>query len=114
MEEDGRTAPDAEAAMAAGAAREEGDHVPHLCAMELETGRTHQLRLQLAAMGSAIVGDTRYRGVVGRVHRGLSVDDDTSRFGQEPEAIALQAARIEFEWQGRTVVFSTDRPSWAL
>ncbi|CAM9852649.1 unnamed protein product [Ectocarpus sp. 12 AP-2014] len=114
VEEDGSTVPDAEAATAAEAAREEGDNVPHLCAMELETGRTHQLRLQLAAMGSAIVGDTRYRSVVGRVHRGLRVDDDTSKFGQEPEAIALQAARIEFEWQGRTVVFSTDRPSWAL
>lgn len=90
------------------------DHAPHLCAMELETGRTHQLRLQLAAMGAAIVGDTRYRGVVGRVHRGLKADDDNSKFGQEPEAIALQAARIEFEWRGSTVVFSTDRPSWAL
>ncbi|CAM9518160.1 unnamed protein product [Scytosiphon promiscuus] len=90
------------------------DDVPHLCAMELETGRTHQLRLQLAAMGAAIVGDSRYRGVVGRVHRGLKADDDNSKFGQEPEAIALQAARIEFEWRGSTVVFSTDRPSWAL
>ena len=90
------------------------EHVPHLCAMELDTGRTHQLRLQLAAMGAAIVGDTRYRGVVGRVHRGLRADDDTSKFGQEPEAIALQAARIEFEWEGSAVVFSTERPSWAL
>lgn len=109
------------AAVVSGAAEARGegegdghDHVPHLCAMELGTGRTHQLRLQLAAMGAAIVGDTRYRGVVGRVHRGLRADDDVSKFGQEPEAIALQAARIEFEWRGSTVVYSTKRPSWAL
>lgn len=105
---------DAAATAASGAEGGEDDHVPHLCAMELDTGRTHQLRLQLAAMGAAIVGDTRYRGVVGRVHRGVQADDDTSKFGQEPEAIALQAARIEFEWRGSTVVFSTERPSWAL
>ena len=91
----------------------EDSHAPHLCAMELETGRTHQLRLQLAAMGAAIVGEKRYRGVVGRVHRGLPEDDDTSKFGEEPEEIALQAARIEFEWEGSTVVYSAARPSWA-
>lgn len=102
------------AAAAKGEEEEDDGHVPHLCAMELETGRTHQLRLQLAAVGAAIVGDTRYRGVVGRVHRGLRTDDDTSKFGQEPEAIALQAARIEFEWRGSTVVYSAARPSWAL
>lgn len=107
---------DAEAAAVPGAGAEGGEdnHVPHLCAMELETGRTHQLRLQLAAMGAAIVGEKRYRGVVGRVHRGLREDDDTSGFGEEPEEIALQAARIEFEWGGSTVVYSAARPSWAL
>lgn len=86
----------------------------HLCAMQLETGRTHQLRLQLAAMGAAVVGDTRYRGVVGRVHRGLTVDDRTDRFGQEPEAIYLQAARLQFEWRGTQVSYSADRPPWAV
>lgn len=106
---------DAEGAAAApGAGGEVDDQVPHLCAMELETGRTHQLRLQLAATGAAIVGEKRYRGVVGQVHRGLREDDDTSKFGQEPEEIALQAARIEFEWNGSTVVYSAGRPSWAL
>lgn len=92
----------------------EDNHVPHLCAMQLETGRTHQLRLQLAAMGAAIVGEKRYRRVVGRVHRGLRQDDDISKFGEEPEEIALQAARIEFEWKGSAVVYSAARPAWAL
>ena len=92
----------------------EADSYPaHLCAMQLETGRTHQLRLQLAAMGAAVVGDTRYRGIVGRVHRGLAKDDRTDIFGKEPETIALQAARIEFAWGNEWVAYSAKRPSWA-
>lgn len=103
-------------ASAGTAAAASGDdrHPPHLCAVELETGRTHQLRLQLAAMGAGIVGDTRYRGVVGRVHRGLPADDRVDAFGQEPESISLQAARLEFEWRDRRVVYSAKRASWAL
>lgn len=93
---------------------EANDSYPaHLCAMQLETGRTHQLRLQLAAMGAAVVGDTRYRGIVGRVHRGLAQDDRTDIFGKEPEMIALQAARIEFAWGNEWVAYSAKRPSWA-
>ena len=30
---------------------------------ELETGRTHQIRVHMAAIGHAVVGDERYRGV---------------------------------------------------
>jgi 23S rRNA pseudouridine1911/1915/1917 synthase len=29
----------------------------------LETGRTHQIRVHMAAIGHAVVGDARYRGV---------------------------------------------------
>lgn len=95
-------------------ARNDEEYPPHLCALQLETGRTHQLRLQLAAMGAGVVGDTRYRGVVGRIHRGVSADDRTDNFGQEPEKIALQAARLEFEWRDSRVVYSAPRPVWAL
>lgn len=30
---------------------------------QLETGRTHQIRVHMAAIGHAVVGDDRYRGV---------------------------------------------------
>lgn len=35
------------------------------CEIRLATGRTHQIRLQLAAIGSSILGDTRYSPVEG-------------------------------------------------
>lgn len=40
------------------------DPVPAaLLECELETGRTHQIRVHMAAIGHAVVGDDRYRGV---------------------------------------------------
>ena len=35
------------------------------CEIRLVTGRTHQIRLQLAAIGASILGDTRYSPVEG-------------------------------------------------
>ena len=110
---DSGVALDAEGAMMTAAREQQRYHPPHLCVMELGTGRTHQLRLQLAAMGAAIIGDTRYRGVVGRVHRGVPADDRMDIFGPEPDSIALQAARLEFEWEGERIVYSAKRPPWA-
>jgi 23S rRNA pseudouridine1911/1915/1917 synthase len=34
-----------------------------LLEFRLETGRTHQIRVHMAAIGHAVVGDERYRGV---------------------------------------------------
>ena len=44
--------------------------VVSLLTCELETGRTHQIRVHLAAIGHPIVGDNRYRGT----RPGLHVD----------------------------------------
>lgn len=91
-----------------------GGHPAHLCLLKLDTGRNHQLRMQLAAMGAGIVGDTQYRGIMGRLHRGVPEDDRTDIFGQEPEAIALTAARLEFEWNSERVVYTVRPPPWAI
>jgi 23S rRNA pseudouridine1911/1915/1917 synthase len=52
----------------------EVDHTYHdpvtvsLLTCELETGRTHQIRVHLAAIGHPVVGDARYRGVRPGLH----------------------------------------------
>ena len=53
-----------------------------LVTCRLETGRTHQIRVHLAAIGHPVVGDERYGGVRGRV--------------QSPRAF-LHAAHLGFE-----------------
>lgn len=94
--------------------QQDGGHPAHLCLLKLDTGRNHQLRMQLAAMGAGIVGDTQYRGIVGRLHRGVPEDDRTDIFGQEPATIALTAARLEFEWNSERVVYTVKPPTWAI
>jgi 23S rRNA pseudouridine1911/1915/1917 synthase len=53
-----------------------------LLSCELETGRTHQIRVHLEAIGHPVVGDTRYSG---------------GRTGIELGRPALHAAELEFE-----------------
>lgn len=74
--------------------------------------RTHQIRLQLAAIGAGIVGDMRYAPVVGKLHDGTSSCDRTDWFGPEPEQIRLHAAQLEFAW-GQQRVKYTAGPPWA-
>jgi 23S rRNA pseudouridine1911/1915/1917 synthase len=66
--------------------------------IELETGRTHQIRIQAASRGHAVLGDTQY--------------GSTIAFGPQPDdlrlrAIALHALRLTFQhpmtWQDVTV-----------
>lgn len=47
------------------------------CEIRLITGRTHQIRLQLAAIGSSILGDTRYSPVEGLLDTSEDVADTT-------------------------------------
>jgi 23S rRNA pseudouridine1911/1915/1917 synthase len=54
----------------------------------LETGRTHQIRVHLSAIGHAVVGDTRYRRQ-GRWPPGLA--------RMAPERVALHAASLSFD-----------------
>ena len=75
---------------------------PHEITVKLWTGRTHQIRLQMAALGAPLVGDERYIPVAGQL-----LDGGTDRrgeaserpcvFGPEPNLICLQASRLEFE-----------------
>lgn len=65
------------------------------CIVELVTGRTHQIRLQFAAMGFPVVGDSRYVPVAGL----LDNDDDTygdgsQLFGPDPRVIGLQCFEL--------------------
>jgi len=80
--------------------------------VQLETGRTHQIRLQAAAEGSFLLGDTRYAPVNGMTHSGHSSDDTLDRFGPEPDEVALQASRLEFQWKGSRLVFEAGKPWW--
>lgn len=55
--------------------------------IELETGRTHQVRVQAAARGHAVLGDTLY---------GSTVPFGPAYTDQREQVIALHARRLEF------------------
>ena len=59
-----------------------------LLEIELQTGRTHQIRVQAASRGLPIVGDTQYGS---QLSFGKPVDNPRER------AIGLHARRLEFE-----------------
>ena len=69
------------------------------CEIQLITGRTHQIRLQLAALGYPIVFDTRYTPVAGLLDDGMSTGDEL--FGPEPKsAIGLHCASLDIPSPG--------------
>jgi len=77
-----------------------------LCQVAIQTGRTHQIRVHLSAIGHPIVGDSLYGGV----HRRVAGD---IRAVLRLERPFLHAARLAFTHpgEGRRMEFITPLPS---
>lgn len=82
-----------------------------LVSCRLETGRTHQIRVHMAHVGHALVGDPVYGGRR-RVSEKL-VGDDLARMLNGFPRQALHAARLGFEHPvtGERMEFSADLPA---
>jgi 23S rRNA pseudouridine1911/1915/1917 synthase len=76
-----------------------------LCQVAIQTGRTHQIRVHLSAIGHPVVGDSLYGGV----HRRVAGD---IRAVQRLERPFLHAARLAFTHprEGRRMEFITPLP----
>ena len=83
-------------------------HLPGvtLCQVAIQTGRTHQIRVHLSAIGHPIVGDSLYGGV----HRRVAGD---IRAVLRLERPFLHAARLSFVHprDGRRMDFTTPLPA---
>ena len=83
-------------------------HMPGvtLCHVAIHTGRTHQIRVHLSAIGHPIVGDSLYGGV----HRRVPGDIRAVMHLERP---FLHAARLAFRHprDGRQMEFSADLPA---
>jgi 23S rRNA-/tRNA-specific pseudouridylate synthase len=82
-------------------------HLPGLtlCQVAIHTGRTHQIRVHLSAIGHPVVGDSVYGGV----HRRVAGD---IRAVQRLERPFLHAARLAFTHprEGRRMEFTAPLP----
>lgn len=67
--------------------------------VRLITGRTHQIRLQFAASGWPIVGDTKYGPAAARL---LHPAPSDTVLGEDPSCIGLHAHRLSFTLNNQT------------
>jgi 23S rRNA pseudouridine1911/1915/1917 synthase len=81
-----------------------------LTRVQLETGRTHQIRLHLSHMGYPIVGDPVYGGRLG-IPKGASAELTVQLRGFRRQA--LHAARLSFDHPrtGKRKTFSAPLPA---
>ncbi|KAJ8761892.1 hypothetical protein K2173_005603 [Erythroxylum novogranatense] len=100
------------------------------CKINLLTGRTHQIRAQLAACGAPLVGDSMYmpaaiaeltspglnpfgkykEGYVGEDAKEMAVTEWIAQHGKEPNCIGLQAFQIS--WDNGKHFFEAGSPWW--
>lgn len=79
------------------------------CTVRLITGRTHQIRMQFAAVGCAVWGDEKYTLVNGRL---LDTNLDELELGPDPRVVGLCAVELQFTWCDLIRRF-TAKPWWA-
>ncbi|KAK4753262.1 hypothetical protein SAY87_022060 [Trapa incisa] len=103
------------------------------CKINLMTGKTHQIRTQLAALGAPIVGDSMYMasaiaeltnpeinpfGKLKKLYlnesdKAIAVEQWIAQHGKEPQvAIGLQACQIS--WDDGKHIYSAGSPWWRL
>ena len=79
-----------------------------LLELELDTGRTHQIRIHAAEAGHPVLGDPIYTSLAERILLKALSDELTAPEKQHPYAEALQAARaLDLPRGGRGIEFPT-------
>ena len=83
----------------------------HLVECQLETGRTHQIRVHLSSLGHIILGDPIYR-LRSQKSNDLLVPAKTRPFVKQLNRLALYSAVLQFShpMTGKTMHFALDWP----
>ncbi|XP_062161435.1 RNA pseudouridine synthase 6, chloroplastic [Alnus glutinosa] len=106
-------------------------HIAYECKINLLTGRTHQIRAQLAAHGAPLVGDSMYmpaaiaemtspglnpfgkckKDYTSETDKSMAVTEWVAQHGKEPKVtIGLQASQIS--WDGGEHMYEARSPWW--